>query len=273
MPEPDSKPPEPIIPLAEGSSAPPPAGQPMAGKVNLKPSLAAEPLIKLVENMPCPKCNADMPHDAVVCMKCGYDMTVGRARQTNVGPAVEVAAPAPAGANDFSKPGKLEPLALTIIGALLLAGAMFFAGWFAPASATSAARAARVGLTALEAAIHTGTGLVAVAAVAVLLRQPLGRADFAAARVFVAFTAFLALTRYTYDNPDASTMVKGGIVFVQWVGAMAAYWAIVMVLFWKKPNEAGLLGGIHFILYVGLSAIISAQAWLSRIAETLPVAK
>lgn len=256
------------IPLAEGSAAPPPSPA-VAPKTQtpLKPSLSAEPLIKLVENMPCPKCNADMAHDAVVCLKCGYDMAAGRVRETAVGKPVEVAAAPAANANDFSKPGKLDALALVIIGALLLAGAMFFAGWYAPPNASAGVRAARVGLTVLEAAIHTGTGLIACVAAAVLSRMQVGRVDLAAARVFVCFAAFLLITRFHYDPaPDANTIVKGGIAFVQWVTAMGIYWLLAMTLFWKKPSETGLLGGIHLLLYLTLTLIVGAQALLQGVA-------
>ncbi|MGD9688457.1 MAG: hypothetical protein AB7K52_04175 [Phycisphaerales bacterium] len=258
-----SRPERPGIPLGSGSDVPA-SGSASRGPNVVRPKLSEESIIKLVENMPCPKCGADMAHDAVVCLKCGYDMTTGGVRSTKLGAPVE--APPQPESNDFSKPGRLGPMSLTIIGAIVIAFAAFFAGWNAPESATAGVRAARVGLLFLEALVHTGTGFVACAAVAVLQHQPLGRVDFAVARVFVALSAFFLITKFSYQPPEASTIVLGGIYFVQWVSAMAAYWSIAMALFWKSPTEAGMLGGIHLLMYLAFQLLVTAQAWLSGVA-------
>ncbi len=248
------------IPVDGSSAAPPPPARKPG-----RPSLEGAPLIELADALPCPKCGAKMDHDAVVCMKCGYDMTAGRVRETAVGAPVEVVQ-APE-AVEFCAPGRLDTLALVIIGGILLGATMLVAGWMMPEAATAANRAASVGGVVLEVLIHVGTGLVAVAGAAALSKQRFGRVDLAAARIFVALCAFLLITRLRYDPPDAHTIVRAGVAFVQWVGGMTLYWLVVMGLFWKPPREAGLVGGLHLTLYLGLNVLVAAQAWLWTAAQ------
>lgn len=220
-------------------------------------------ILDVTTDEPCPQCGKPMPVDAVVCLKCGYDIKAGKVRETAVGAAVEPP-PAEPAVPEFAKPGRLDALALTIIGALLLAGAMFVAGWFAPTGAGAGTRAALVGRTALQALMHTGTGIIAVVGAAFLLRNRLGRIDLAAARMFVAVSGFLLITGWRYQLDGAMEVVQWITELVKWVGAMGLYWLLAMVLFWKPPREVNMLAGLHFVLYASTALIIGADGWLAQ---------
>src|SRR5262249_21993167 len=114
--KPGSGEPLPLEPLGSTAPAPVPASKPAVAR----PTLAEKPLLELAEHMPCPRCGAEMSVDGVVCMKCGYDRAAGGVRETAVGDPVEK--PAEPSIPEFGAPGRLDSLALTIIGALLLAG-------------------------------------------------------------------------------------------------------------------------------------------------------
>jgi hypothetical protein len=203
-----------------------------------------------------------MPVDAVVCLSCHYDIRAGRVLETTVG-VVEPPPPEPV-VPEFAKPGRLDALALTIIGALLLAGAMFVAGWFAPTGASAGTRAALVGRTALHALMHTGTGILAVVGAAFLLKNRLGRIDLAAARMFVAVSGFLLITGWRYQLDGAMEVVQWITEMVKWVGAMGLYWVLAMGLFWKPPREVNMLAGLHFVLYAATAMIIGVDGWLAH---------
>ncbi len=220
---------------------------------------------------PCPKCREPMAHDAVLCMKCGYDLAAGRVRETQVGPAEvkEVAPEIP----EFSAKGRLDPVALTVVGGLLLGAAMFAAGWFAPATATTGNRAASVGLTALTALMQTGAGLLAVAIAAAAGKRRFGSVEFAAARIFVAVSAFLLVLNVQLHQPDLNVVLAGAIEVTKWLAAMGVYWLLSAVLFWRKPEDLSLMCGVHFLLYVGLTGLVGLESMLRAAAVAAPAVK
>lgn len=252
------------IPLAPAGSAVPARTAPTkpappAGTLADKGSL-----LEVVSEEPCPQCGKPMAVDAVVCLKCGYDIKAGKVRQTEVG--VEAPPPAAVVVPDFAAPGRLDSLALTIIGALLLGAAMFVAGWFAPSGSSAGARAALVARVALQTLVHTGTGVLAVVGAAFLVKNRLGRIDLAAARMFVCVSAFFAVVGLRYELEGAWEVVQWGTELVKWVGAMGLYWLLALGLFWKPPRSINMLAGLHFVLFASAGMLIGLDGWLARAA-------
>ncbi|MBL8759419.1 MAG: zinc ribbon domain-containing protein [Phycisphaerae bacterium] len=257
----DSAAPIPLAPVGSAVPAPASPARPSApaGTIADKGSL-----LEVVSEEPCPQCGKPMPVDAVVCLKCGYDIKAGKVRQTEVG--VEAPAPAAVVVPDFAAPGRLDSLALTIIGALLLGAAMFVAGWFAPSGSSAGARAALVGRVALQTLVHTGTGVLAVVGAAFLVKNRLGRIDLAAARMFVCVSAFFSVVGLRYELEGAWEVVQWGTELVKWVGAMGLYWLLALGLFWKPPRSINTLAGLHFVLFASTGMLIGLDGWLARAA-------
>jgi len=218
----------------------------------------SRPIFEVAEDR-CPKCGEVLPHDAVVCMKCGYDQRANRVREIETG-VVEVpeSVESPkAGKADFVVPGKLTPKTLGIAGAVLTVAAMVAAGIFGP-NQTFLLVVGGVLLTLYTIAVNTATGVAAVAVAARLNSQPFGALNYALARMFAAFALFQAVMR---ARPSLGySLLTTGIPFV--VGA-ALYFGAIMILFKKDRRTTAVIAIAHFILWVLLQLGGELARWVS----------
>jgi hypothetical protein len=222
----------------------------LAGEAEKKPRLEARPILELAEDE-CPNCHAQLEPDAVVCLKCGYDLKANVVRTPETGVDVKAAPEEPV---LFVTPGGPSPRVLTAIGGVLTMGAMVAAAAYMPPH-TFWHTAAQVALALYETALHTGTGVVAVLVAARICEQRIGRVDLAATRIFVAFAAFQLVHRlYIFDYVAWRALV--------WVLAGAAYWGLVMLLF-RKDRITGLLIVLaHFVLWALVELGMALSAWV-----------
>lgn len=225
-----------------------------------RPRAEAKPLLQLQEDK-CPKCGMALRHDAVFCIKCGYDLRTNEVRTAQVG-VEHVAEPPAPDANDFSKPGRGGIGLLVGIGGAITVGAMVMAGLRAPPS--FAPTAASIVLCLYEVALHTGTGLIAILIAARVSEMKPGRLDLAAARIFVAFAAFQLIHSITFGE------YRLLVTLLMYPLAMATYWGVVMLLF-RKPRMVALLVLIsHFVLWVLVQMGMSLSAYVGEVSARPP---
>lgn len=220
------------------------------------------PIFEIAEDR-CPRCGEPLSHNAVVCVKCGYDQRANVVREVETG-VVEAPEPAPeakAAKTDFVVPGKLTPKTLAIAGAVLTVGAMVAAGIYAPGPGFGVITA-WILLTVYAIAVNTATGVAAVAVAARLNSQPFGRLDVALARMFAAFALFEAVTR-TRPMLLGSSLLTVSVPFV--IGA-ALYFGTIMILFKKDRRTTSVIALAHFILWILLELGPVLGNWVSTAA-------
>jgi hypothetical protein len=174
-------------------------------------------------------------------------------------PAVITAAPA-ALKDEFVKPAwPWEDKFWAAVGALLLIAAMIASGinvlHAAEKAVTAPQRILNVLLTLYNTLLHTGTGLAAVFATAMLLGQRVGRIETAAARMFAAVAAFEFLYNLKFTITTGKTEEA--------VLAAAAYLAVVATSFRLFKRDPFLyLIGLHFAIWlvVQVGMLLAAAA-------------
>ncbi|MBX3403529.1 MAG: zinc ribbon domain-containing protein [Phycisphaeraceae bacterium] len=215
--------------------------------------------IELVDDT-CPKCGATLAHDAVLCIKCGYDLKANVVREPGVGvvevdPNAEKPKAAPRG-GEFVVPGRGGPQVLATAGVFLALGALIFSG----VNTEAAGVWVTVGTIALmlyNIALHTCTGVAAVAVAAKLSEQAFGRFELAAARMFLAVALFHLVVSLRIP-------VHAGVAMaIKWGVAMGVYYLAVMLLFKKDRAGAALIALAHFVLWVLLQLGAELSAWVA----------
>ena len=220
-------------------------------------------LLELVEDT-CPKCGTRLNHDAVFCIKCGYDMRTNEVRTPTLG--VEHVVDKPAAKEPvFSEPGRGGVNLLLGIGGALTIAAMVVCGLNAPPKFMPVF--ANVLLCLYETVLHTGTGIVAVLVAARLADMKPGRLDLAAARIFVAFASFQLLHNITFGE------YRLLVTILMYPVAFAAYWGLVMLLF-RKPRMVGVtVMAAHFILWLVVSMGMGLAAYVTHVNATTVVVR
>lgn len=250
-----SNPPDPGIPTARSAEQGSPAST----------DPGPRPIFEVQEDR-CPRCGEKMAVTDVVCLKCGYDMRANVVREVQTG-VVETPAPAAATANaadEFVTPGRLSPKVLGIIGAALTLGAMVAAGAFAPRGAGTWVVIGLVVLTLYRIALHTATGVAAVAIAAKLEGQKFGRGDFALARMFACFALFQLCTLIRLP------IWWGLSLAIMWGLGAALYFVAIMLLFKKNRATAMLVALTHFGLWLLLNAGMELSGLISAGAAAAP---
>jgi ribosomal protein L40E len=218
-------------------------------------------LLELAEDH-CPKCGAVMAPDAVVCVKCGYDLRANEARQSFVGKPVEVPSlledkkPDAPDMGPFVRPpaSKWEnERVLAAAGGVLALGAAVAAAVNFPASSTAVTIGAAV-LALYSVALHTGTGLAAVGVAAAITERPYGSIRIAAARVLVAFGAFELVKNLRLE-------FTGGPVLIV-LAACLVYFLLIWGLFRRTARETGIVCITHFFIWFLLMLAEQLYAWV-----------
>jgi hypothetical protein len=222
------------------------------------PSLLSQPAADA-----CPKCGTPMGPADVLCVSCGHDLRANTTRDTERGEVLEEPAKLQP---EFVTPGLAGAQTLLVVGAVLTVATLVAAIYNTPKSAGINAAVAAAVLVVLNTLIHTATGLLAVTATAWLTEHRFGRVDLAAARVYVAFAAFLLVTHIALPmHPSLSLATR-------WLAGMLTYWLVVMVLFRKGPQPAAMLGLIHLGLYILLMGAVALQGTLNAALAAAPAA-
>jgi len=205
----------------------------------------------------CPNCGADLPSpEAVLCMRCGYDMLANEVRATRIGGPSEAEEDEDEGEpGDFFRPGRLGwrvPLGASV--ALIVVAAVL-------AGMNADARQFVHGLvTFFYAPVHAAVGLGAAALTARLLEDRLGRLELGAVRMLLATSLFLAcfhagqaLAAHPFLQFLAGAGVGAGLYFL-WV-----WWSLGVT-----RVVAFMVAGFHFVFWLLLSGLL----WLQRLAAS-----
>jgi ribosomal protein S27AE len=249
-------------PAAAPEQKPEPGAQPARPEPRpplARPAAQGAAPIELVDDT-CPKCGATLAHDAVLCVNCGYDLKANVVREPGVGvvevdPAGEKRRAAPR-AGEFVVPGRGGPQVLATAGVFLTLGALVFSGVNAQAGGAWVT-AGTVALTLYNIALHTCTGVAAVAVAARLAEQAFGRFELAAARMFLAVALFHLVVSLRIP------IHEGVAVVLKWAVAMGVYYLAVWLLFKKDRAGAAVIALSHFVLWVLLQLGAELSAWVA----------
>lgn len=149
-----------------------------------------------------------------------------------------------------------NPKVLGIAGGLLLLGAVIVTG----ITTTSGRALIPPLITLYEGIVHTGTGVVAVLVASRFAERRVNRVELIAARMLVIVSAFLIVSNLNIPIP--------GRIDEFLLGA-GAYYLALMLLFRLPRFETGLIGGIHFCLWV----LMKIGAFMYEVNRAAPAAQ
>ncbi len=204
----------------------------------------------------CPKCGAEMSSpDAVVCVKCGYDMRSNKPAKTEVGAAKDgdEGDEAPAEATIFIEEDHIGWKIPLVIGAAALVSAATLAGVQAEGGWLRA-----VVRVLLYGPLQIGLGVGAVAITARLLEERVGRLELALGRMTLAiglFYLFFMIGQTMNLHPAVQWMIGAGL-------GGAAYFLVVWLMFAIWPAVALMLAGVHFALWLVLKGTVVLIDWI-----------
>jgi hypothetical protein len=158
-------------------------------------------------------------------------------------------APAQTPPEDFVRPGFGDARVWGITGAVLLVGAMIATGVNVETRVL-----ANIFLTMYNTLLHTGTGVVALFAAAILTEHRLGAFELAAARMFTAVAAFalvfslnINIVGEGWEQWKGEEVIMAALAYVLLVAALFGLWGWRSLLY---------VVGSHFflwlIMYVGM---------------------
>lgn len=189
----------------------------------------------------CPRCAATLDEDAVMCVKCGFDLKAGVIHSPETG---EVEPPTSEMARaEFVVPARLSAKTIASIGLGVGVGAMVAAGVNAPIGGFAMVAVAAV-LTLYQTVLHTGTGTIAVMIAARLHDERCSRLDLAGARMLLAFSLFQLIRNLRISG--LPIWVGGTLIFA---AASGCYLLALMILFKKDHQKAGMIALAHLAMW------------------------
>lgn len=220
----------------------------------------------------CPKCFSRLSDDAVVCVKCGYDLRANVVREPVVGVDEvpirsgaasddDVAAGASVTKPDFVPPARGGLRSMLWIGGVLTIGAAALGGYNAYALGGTTLLLAKVLLIAYSAVVGTATGVIAILVASMLYRQRYSRTELVAARMLVITAAFLLISNVEIGGLPA--WIKWLVPAVIFGTAAVVYWLLVMVLFKKDRQPAAAVMVVHAGLWLLLALGMLLAAWVN----------
>jgi hypothetical protein len=156
------------------------------------------------------------------------------------------------------------PVHWAVAGGLMLVGALIATGVNAPNKTFL-----RIALTLYTAALHTGTGVVAVYLAATLNESRVRSAELAAARMFAAVSAFLLVFRLNINlfGPSYKTWRLEELLL-----ATLAYLVVVVASFrLVRRNPLIFLIGSHFLLWLVVQVGMELAAAVAAAPAPAPV--
>lgn len=224
-----------------------------------------QPLPLELADEDCPRCHAPLAHDAVMCVKCGYDLKANVIRESDIGVAAPAPADASAAAKEFVTPGRGTPQVLATCGVFMTFAALIIAG-IASRQWGVWVVLGGIALTLYSILLHTCTGVVAVIAAARLTEEKFTRLELAAARMFLAVSLFYSAARLQLPLP---AFLSGLLV---WAAALGIYFLAVWFLFKKDRYGTALIALAHFVMWMLLEVGTSLAAWVAAGKTPLPPA-
>ncbi len=226
----------------------------------------------------CPKCGALLPHEAVVCVSCGYDLKSNVVHRSELPPPpLDTGddaddADGGEGNDEFVQPGRGSAKVVAIIGGVLTLAAIIITAVVANQRGGSIGFVVTKSAVVLyETLLNTCTGVVAVYATARFCEKKFGPVELAAGRMLTAFALFEVVLHIPIAVPYVGALLE-------LIAAMAAYFLAVWILFARSRYETGLIAAIHFVLWllvaVGmtLSQSLGAMPQPSRPSSPAPAA-
>ncbi len=204
-------------------------------------------------DQPCPSCGKPIPPGAVVCMACGYDMLGGGKVKTKLG---EEELPPPI--EPIVRERGIKQRVATVLGLVLLLGAVVAAGWNTKPETAFGIRLERCLLVCVEAVTSVGTGLVAVWFSSWLQQRPFGRVDLAAARLLACVCAFLLVFNLVIPVPTDAGVVLALAAILKVCAAIGVYWVCVLALIGRDAKTANMI----VLAHAGATLVIFLQTWL-----------
>lgn len=253
-----------------GSHASPvPVARPAAGVPSHSGgNLHTRPTLELASQT-CPKCGTLLADDAVVCVRCGYDLRANVVREPEVGvdeiPAGASESGGGSAASDtreeFVPPSRMGHMPLVWIGLALTIGAAALAGYNVSGVAGTGLVIAKILQVMYTAVVGTATGVAAIFIATLLYRQRFTRIELAAARMFVLTGAFLLLSNIRFTGLPG--WISWFVPFAIFAAAAVVYWLLVMVLFKKDRQPAAAVMVFHAGLWLLLVVGMLLAAWVS----------
>jgi hypothetical protein len=217
------------------------------------------------EQFTCPNCSAIMPDkDALVCLRCGFDMKSLYVQKTRVGKPVEideeeepddeeVGTDKPicrSGGGDFWLPGIIGGISAALLIVGYLAGAM---GLFPELRA--AEQVAQPGFAdrmlgllrfIIIVSLMTGCGISGLWMLALALSRPLGDLALAAARIAAIVAVMRLVTFLNFGNHRQLELIVESVLHA------ALFVGLSIVAFTIKPRTALMLGGFALMTYLAI---------------------
>jgi hypothetical protein len=172
--------------------------------------------------------------------------------------AAQTVAAAGADKSPLSKEGFPGLRTLLIIGLVVLVAAMVFSANLGMSESRGNVLVAfgKVFLAGYYALLHTGTGVAAVAAAALLLSRPAGRLDFAAARMLCAVSLVILTMQMDLPGGYLGLAVKSLL-------SLLLYWATVLLLFRRTIEETNVIAVMHLGFYL----FLALGSWVARAVD------
>jgi hypothetical protein len=160
---------------------------------------------------------------------------------------------------EFVKPGFGQAKHWAIVGAVLLVGAMVATGINAPNNPVY-----RILLTAYNALIHSGTGVVAVYIASRLLENRFGSVELAAGRMFAAVAALALIINLRVPFFTGSFAPLNGVILL--LLAVGAYLTIVAATFklWDRSRLLFVVG-FHAVFWLVVQLGMALQGMVSGV--------
>lgn len=208
-----------------------------------------------LEDDTCPKCGAPLAATDVVCLKCGYDLRANTVRTVETGTSTEPGEEDPT-TEEFVTPGGGSAQLWGIVGAFLAVAAMIVAGINVPPAGSGwLVVVGAVVLAVYNIAVHTGTGLAAVAITARIYEQKFGVLELAAARMFAAFSLFEAVRHLRLPLGSVGPSVAFAL-------AAGMYFLAVWGLFRKDRTVTLLIVLSHVLLWIVFQLGMVLAEWV-----------
>lgn len=248
---------EPVAP--KSSEEEPDTASPRAGDAEQPTARTGVPL---EERQACPNCNAIMPDDdALVCVRCGYDMKLLHVQRTKIERPVDDDDEEDSQADEadvetpICRSGRGELWGPAVVGGL--SAALLMAGYLAGAPGLyPELRAADdigfmdriLGLVRfiILSAVLTGCGLSGVWMLTMALRRPLGDLTLAAVRIGAIVLVMRLMTLMNFGEYRQLEFLLESVL------QAGVFVGLTVVAFAIKPRTALMLGGFSLITFLAV---------------------
>lgn len=219
----------------------------------------------------CPNCGAPMPADALVCLRCGYDLKSLEAKRTRIEKPQEVDEEAEAEkSGPVSRPGRGDlwlPLAMAAIsGAALIIGYLVGAHGLYPGIVATTPQGQEVAisigqrfLAVLQFLVLIGMmgvcGLAGLFLVAQAMQRPVGDMPLAVARMLGIVTAIRLVTFLQMPGPRWVEWLTESVI------QAAAFIGLSILLYTLKPRNGAMMGVFALAALVALWLFARAMVW------------